>query len=125
VLLRTGDPAPDATGLSISGSFAKISDPVLNNNNRIAFIGTLKTSGTSITSKSDVGIWSDWDGTMKRIVREGDTAPGGYGGKFSAFTQLVLPDDGGPIFLATLSGVPKTQSTGVWAVAPDETLTKI
>jgi hypothetical protein len=84
------------------------------------------TGGTNgATGTTDTGIWSDWDGTMKRIVREGDGAPGFGGGKFSSFKQLVLPDAGGPVFLATLSGVPATQNTGVFAMTHDGTLVSI
>ena len=101
--------------------FTKLSDPVLNNHDHVAFLGTTKAGANPSTT----GIWSDWDGTMKQVVKAGDTAPGGFGGKFAAFTQIVLPDVGGPIFLATLSGVPKSQSTGLWAIASDETLTPI
>jgi hypothetical protein len=116
VVAQTGTPAPDATGLSTSGTFTKLSDPVFNNNDHVAFIGTLKTSGTNITSKDDTGIWSDFDGTMKLIVQEGQTEPGGSGGKFSKFNQIVLPDVGGVVFQATLTGVPSSANQGVWAM---------
>jgi len=125
VVVRTGDFAPDISGSTSALGFKKLSDPVLNNNDHIAFLGTLKTGSSGVTGSTDTGIWSDWDGSMKLIVREGDLAPGGGGGSFSSIKQLVLPDVGGPIFLATLSGVPAVQNTGVWAVAPDGTLTMV
>jgi hypothetical protein len=123
IFWRIGDPAPDATGTSTNGTFAKISDPVLNNNDAIAFVGALKTSGTSITSKSDTGIWSNAQGALKRLVREGDSAPGG--GTFSSFTQIVLPDVGDVIFTATLASVPSGMNTGIFAVAGDGSITLV
>jgi hypothetical protein len=126
VLVRTGSNAPDITGSSSGLVFKKLSDPVLNNNDAIAFIGTVKTGGTAgATGSNDTGIWSNWDGTLKLVVREGDPAPNatsGTTGSFSIFKQVVLPDVGGPIFLATLRGVPGKANTGVWALAPNGTL---
>ncbi|GEM_PF-6338325 len=110
---RTGNAAPDSDGNATGAVFSKLSDPVLNNNDRIAFVGTLKNGG-GVNATNDLGIWSDADGTLKLIVRKGDNASGG--GKFSAFNQIVLPDVGGVIIFATLSGVPAVQNQGVWIV---------
>jgi hypothetical protein len=54
-------------------------------------------------------------GKLERVVRKGDFAPG-TAGSFSSFEQLVLPDVGGPIFVATLSGVPAAQGVGLFAI---------
>jgi len=125
IVVRTGTFAPDVSGSNSTFVYKKLSDPVLNNNDHLAFLATLKTGAGGATGATDTGIWSDWDGTMKLIARKGDPAPGGVGGTFSSFKQLVLPDVGGPIFLATLGGVPAVQNTGIWAVAPDGTLTMV
>jgi len=114
---RTGFPAPDAAGAPGSAVFAKLSSPVLNNKDRIAFVGTL--SGDGVTGSTNSGVWSDADGTLKLVVREGDAAPGYGGGKFASFDQIVLPDAGGVATLATLSGVPAARNRGVWAFAPN------
>jgi len=37
----------------------------------------------------------------------------------------VLPDVGGPIFLATLSGVPAVQNEGVWALTASKGLVPV
>ena len=110
-----GAAAPDMTGTASVGTFTKLSDPVLNANSAIAFIGTLKTERADITASNDSGIWCNTSGTLQLIARKGSIAPGS-GGTYSAFTQVVLPDVAGPIFCAKLSGVPASQNTGLWAV---------
>jgi len=58
---------------------------------------------------------------VQLVARQGDPAPGVTGGKFAAFSQIVLPDGGGPVFLATMSGVKAGTSTGLWSVGADGT----
>jgi hypothetical protein len=115
--VRLGAFAPDSSGAATASVFTRLSDPVLNNHDRLAFAGTLKLGG-GVTGANANGLWSDADGTMKLIARQGDAAPGVDGAKFSAFQQFVLPDVGGVVFLATVSGVPATQNQGVWALLP-------
>jgi probable HAF family extracellular repeat protein len=114
VAARTNDPAPNKQGTASNAAFSKLSDPVLNNLDHVAFIATLKNGG--VTGTNNTGVWSDADGTMKLIVQKGDDAPGYGGGKFASFDQIVLPDIGGVVILATLSGQPATKNQGVWAV---------
>ena len=123
IFSRTGDPAPDSTGSATSGTFATISDPVLNNNDAFAFVATLKTSGTAITTRTAAGIWSSANGPIKRLVRSGDPAPGG--GAFATFTQIVLPDVGDVIFTAALGNVPSGMNSGIYAVGSDGAITLV
>jgi len=107
-IARAGDSAPGTTG-----AFSGFGHPVLNNNGAAAFVGTL-TGTDGVTPAPGAGIWSNAGGTLTQIASEGSAAPGG--GTFSSFVQFVLPDVGGVVFLANLSGLPATQSQGLWAV---------
>lgn len=121
-VVATGSLAADADGNTNTARFAKLSNPVLNNNDRMAFIGTL-VIGSGVLAGTENGIWSNADGTGRQIVREGAIAPGTSGtGTFLAFNQIVLPDAGSVVMLATLAGVPKTASQGIWLTTPDRSL---
>lgn len=122
-LAFTGSAANDRSGAASNMLYAKLGEPVLNNHDRVAFIGTLANGVGGATSSTNTGVWSNADGTLKLIAREGDEAPGYGGGKFAKFDQIVLPDVGGVAMLATVSGVSATRNQGVWAVASDGTLT--
>jgi len=89
---------------------------VLNNGGSYAFIGTLKAGvgDTDKTGANDGGIWTNFGGTYKRLARKGDPAPGTTG-SYATFEKLVLPDVGGPVFTASVSGVPSSQTQGLWA----------
>jgi hypothetical protein len=113
LIARTGDPAPDVIGTGTAGIFSKLSDPVLNNNGAVAFIGDLaRVDGIKAADQS--GIWSNAGGTLQNIAQQGSAAP--HGGAFSSFEQVVLPDTGDLVFQAALSGVPSSQNNGVWAL---------
>jgi probable HAF family extracellular repeat protein len=113
--IRTGAQAPDTTGTATEGVFAKLSDPVLNENNGIAFIASLLTSGSNgVPKDTSQGIWSNADGTLREIVREGDGASGITGGSYTGFEQIVLPSTNEPLFEATFSGGHPKKGTGVW-----------
>jgi hypothetical protein len=110
----SGQAAPDCGG----ALFSTFEDPVLNNNDQIAFIGSLQTARNLVTAKTASGIWTNTSGTMSLVARIGSSAPG-TSGLFSEFDQIVLPDVGGPVFLAKLTGVKSTVNTGVWCVDSD------
>jgi len=122
IIARTHDaslPAPDETGALTAGDlFSGLENPVLNNGGSYAFIASL-ASGVGDTEKSGAngsGVWTNFGGAYERLVRKGDAAPGTIG-RYLAFEQLVLPDVGGPIFTASLSGVPASQAKGLWAAS--------
>ena len=119
--VRTGVATP-----GVSGTFAALQDPVLNNNDVLAFIGTLIPK--SARSAADVqGIWTVTSGTATPIAQAGGSAPVYSGitletGTFASFQQIVLPDRGGPIFTATLRGAKAGTTAGLWSAADDGTL---
>jgi len=130
LVVRIGSDAP---GTGISGSnmavFSALSDPVYNNNNAVAFLGTLKAGvGDVVTTptpenpvNNSIGIWSNDGGTLHLVARQGQQAPGLDDPDpvlFASFGQFVLPDQGGAIVLANLvgNGVFSTNNQGVWAV---------
>ncbi len=99
----------DATSTVIS-----VTDPVLNNNGRIAFTAKFK-SGTT----SGVAVMTDsTGGTLVPLVKKGEQAPGlDLGVKFTAFKQVVLADDAGPAFLASVAGpgIGLGNNLGLWS----------
>jgi probable HAF family extracellular repeat protein len=116
---RTGDPAPDAIGAITTAVFTHLGQAVLNDSDQIAFSGTSHTSASGqVPASNAVGVWSNVGGHLRLIVRQGDSAAGSGGGKFASFSQLVLPNSGGVIFEARLSGVPASRNSGVWKATP-------
>lgn len=102
-------------------TFLSLSSPLLNNAKDIAFAGALATGG-NVTSSNANGIWTiSSNGTLTKIFRSGDSAPGVVGATFASFSQLVFPANGGIIFAATLAtgsgGVSSTNNQGVWAAS--------
>jgi uncharacterized repeat protein (TIGR03803 family) len=112
LIARAGTTAPGG-----SATFLAFSDPVYNNNEAVAFRATLKAAA----GQSALGLWAtDANApTLAKVALAGDQAPGcPTGTTFSAFSELALPDTGGVIFLATLtgSGVTTANNTGIFAV---------
>jgi len=115
LLARTGKPAPGVPG----GVFATLGNPVMNNQGRIAFIGTLNSRAT--------GVWADTAGTVKPVAITGAQAPGcPAGAVFSAFQSFALPDQGGPVIMGTLAPgagvVTSANNTGIWQADSNGTL---
>jgi len=119
LLARTGDLAQGTKG----GVFNYLSDPVYNNNDRIAFVGTLQNGvGDAVVSNAQ-GIWTNApDGFLRLVARQGQQAPGcSTGTTFLAFQSILLPDQGGVVFLATLQStaspfpVSPANNQGIWA----------
>jgi RHS repeat-associated protein len=118
LVARTGSAAPGVPNVT-SPLFASLEEPVLNNADQIAFLATLDPVKGSVTPATNQGVWSNCSGTLKLVARTGDAAAGVTGGKYSKFNQIVLPDNGGPIFLAQLRGVKPNIGTGLWSVSAD------
>lgn len=125
LVVRAGAAAP-GTGAAVFKAFA---DPVYDGNNAVSFratlvggIGGVVTAGTANNS---TGIWSNRGGTLHLVARAAAQAPGcPTGATFKSFAQLVLPDQGGVVFLASLNpsapaGVNGTNNLGIWAVDPN------
>jgi hypothetical protein len=86
----------------------------MNGDGKVAFRATLK-SGDSAGKAA--GIWSDFDGALRLIARQGDQLTGTLAGThFTAFTSVALPDVGSPVFLAKIggTGVNTTNNVGLW-----------
>ena len=117
LVTRTGSAAPGTDAV-----FKALSDPVYNDNEAVAFRGTLKVAAGQATGATATGVWSNSGGAMALVARQGGQAPGCQAGAtFHAFTSLALPNQGGVIFLATLNtnaaaDVNATNKTGIWAV---------
>jgi hypothetical protein len=109
LVARTGNPAPGG------GVFAKLLDPVLNNHDEVAFLGTV--SGTGFTAKNNVGLWATTSGSL-HLVASTRAALDSTGAKASSFAQVVLADEAGPVFLANLvsgtGGVTAANNQGIW-----------
>ncbi len=117
LIARTGSAAPGTTG-----AFAAISDPVYNDNEAVAFRGTLRVAAGQATAATATGIWASTSGSLSLVARQGSQAPGcPAGATFATFTSLALADQGGVIFIGTLNpnaaaGVTAANKTGIWAV---------
>ena len=127
LIIRVGDNAAGTT----SAVFSAMGDPVYNENEEIAFKGTLKVGVGGVTSTpaltaNNIGIWSNTGGTLHLVAQRAGEAPGCPDATFASFTSLVLPDQGGVVMLANLNsgtvslpgpgGVIPSNNIGIWAV---------
>jgi hypothetical protein len=117
LVTQTGaGPAPGTTV-----PFAALSDPVFNDNNDVAFVGTLKVGAGLATAATKSGVWSNESGRLALVARTGTQAPGcATGVTFAGFSEIALPDSNGVVMLATLNpnpalGVNGATDVGVWA----------
>jgi len=112
----------DTIAPGTDAAFASLSDPVYNDNNTVAFRGTLHVAAAQATAATATGIWASTSGTLSLIAQQGSQAPGcPPGATFATFTSLALADHGGVILIATLNlnaaaGVTAANKTGIWAV---------
>jgi hypothetical protein len=105
---------------TISGVFTALGNPVSNAGDQVAFIGTVKI-GTGRTAASSQGIWVAGTAAsgLSLVTQAQNPAPYcAIGAKFSSFAELVLPDQGGAVFVANLAatGVTTANNQGLWAV---------
>lgn len=112
-----GSPAP-GTG----AAFASVLVTWLNEADRTAFVGELEP-GPGVTDQDDSGIWSEGEGALALVAREGHPAPGTPAGAvFSAFGGFDSVDlnDLGQIAFSTLlrvgsGGVTTSNDQGIWS----------
>jgi hypothetical protein len=101
--------------------FTALSDPVYNDNNDVAFVGTLKVGTGLATAATKSGVWSSSSGSLALVAQTGTHAPGcPTGVLFSGFSEIALPDEDGVLFLGTLTpnsalGVTSASDLGIWA----------
>lgn len=106
----------NATG---GGVFSALGEPILDNNRRTVFIGSLKVGVGGVTTANASGIWqAAAGGTLSLIAKAGGAAPGASGTIFKTFNSIVAGESG-IAFTATLgsstSNVTAANSTGLWA----------
>jgi len=134
LIVRTGSAAPGYTGGTTAGTFGSLSDPVYADDDNVAFLGKLVTTGT-VYNGNATGIWESTSGVLELVARQGDPAPDLNGATwpgcpvFSSFPQFVLPDQGGVIILANLQSgvgnVSNQNNQGIWAVGTDGVFRRI
>lgn len=115
LVAQSGTAAPGVTG----AIFASFGDPVLNNDNEVAFRGTMTVGFGNVTTANHIGLWSDSPGALSLIMRIGDPAPDAAGTHFANLLAFALPDSGGPVFVATLAGtgVSSSNNMGIWSTS--------
>lgn len=118
---REGD---DASGIQ-GAKYASFLDPLVNENGRVAFVGTAKGSG--VKGGNNKGLWFGLPASVGLIARTNhpdfpatDGSGADIDAKWSSFTSLALPGGvgSGPLFLAKISGkdASKKTSVGLWGV---------
>ncbi len=110
LLARENDQAP---GTPTGAVFSFFTDPVLNNNNQIAFVGTLLRDQGGVYVDNDLGIWRN--NTL--IAREGNPAPDTFGTpQFLEFSSPKINNHGQVAYWASLryGGSQNTNDSGIW-----------
>ena len=86
LIAQTGSTAPGTGG----AVFATLGDPVYNNNEDVAFGGTLKVATGLVTTANETGVWASNSFTLGLLAREGGTAPGTGGATFASFGAVRI-----------------------------------
>jgi uncharacterized delta-60 repeat protein len=98
--------------------FAALKDPVISEDESIAFPATLKGDGLRGATAQSLW-WQPAGGELGLIAQGGAEPPGVPGGQWKTFTSLALLANRGAIFTATLApgkgGVTPATANGVWA----------
>jgi hypothetical protein len=112
--------ATGVSGLPSGVTYGDFSDPIINTNGQVAFIGTLKGSKADVKGSSNKAIiFGSPTSTLTSIARTGDSAPDTAGEatsvKWTSFTSVALPGgtNAGPIFVAKVNT--KKDNVGLWA----------
>jgi len=118
LVARTGASAPGVH----HGVFGELNDPLFNNADQVAFVGTLRTGPGGVTKANASGLWmTRMEGksrALRLVARERSTAVPGYpaGVYFSTFQRIALLESGRVVLLATLTGnVASADGYGIWA----------
>ncbi|MCH8148122.1 MAG: hypothetical protein IH987_09050 [Planctomycetes bacterium] len=125
MVLRTvalsGDPAPD-TGAGVVFDHFNSAEIVINDAGQVAFRSVLV--GPGVNSDNDRGIWSEGNGALSLVAREGSPAPGTAAGvEFSGVLDPFLSDDGTVGFYGFLRdpGVNLDENhIGIWSGPPGD-----
>lgn len=106
-VVRTGDTAYDADGVTVIGTFASVGNACVNTTGDVVFtavlapgggVSTLNNEGIWVVPAGQAGIWNH------KLAREGDAPPEGNG-VFNHFSTVVPVNDQGVVaFRATIRG---------------------
>lgn len=129
LVARRGNLIPGPSG----ASYSLPSDPIVNGLGQLAFLTTLRGGGVTAATNWAVLTDAHVGATLTPVLRKGGQAPGSVldpldpAVKFTGIRQLVLPDDAGPVVLATISGpgVTLANNLGLWTVALDGTVSLV
>ena len=125
LIFRSGQPAPDVLGATISRPVG-IAGISVNNRGQLALRGRL--SGNGVSEDNDLAIWSeDSSGSLSIVAREGDSAAGINDGIFDTLSSPTLNGKGHTAFAATLTGagIDTTNDRGIWKEANGNPLTLV
>ncbi|MBA3483847.1 MAG: hypothetical protein H0T51_18740 [Pirellulales bacterium] len=121
LVAREGSHAPGTpTGVIFSHFFLSWT-PALGAGGQTGFSGFLRTGVSGATSSDDTGVWSEMDGALTLVAREGSQAPGlPVGVKFSNFGPdfRAINGTGLVAFRGVLQfgeGVPGLNDSGIWS----------
>jgi hypothetical protein len=84
-----GDAAPMISGIAVaSGTFAALGEPVTNNQDELAFIGSLAAGGVvNKTNSQGIWLWTGSTGTLSQVTRAQELAADCAGAKFASFPR--------------------------------------
>ncbi len=128
LVTQLGNVAP---GTGTNAAFDSLTDPISNDHDAVAFVGTLTTGAGKATAATDTGIWCTSTGSLALVAQAGSQAPGcNTGVVFASFGELALDNSGGAtqqggaIFTAILTGtgVNSSNNGGIFAVDATGTL---
>jgi hypothetical protein len=114
LIAQAGSGAPGSNGALFSG----FSNPVFNDNDSVAFVGTLKISQGGATASTNSSVWATTGGALHLIARTGDPAPGCGLARFSSFHEIACTNSGRVAFLGTVdaAGFTAANNQGLWEV---------
>lgn len=116
LVVREGDAAP---GLSVGARFNVLPTTAhcVNTSGQIAFAGSI--TGTDVATANDGTLWSNGDGELRLVAREGFSAPELPPGVIftDSFSAPLINEQGQICFTATISGpgVTSTNNETLWA----------
>lgn len=107
---RSGQPAADTGSL-----FKSFGDPILNDDNEVAFNATLARDGFTTTA-NDTGVWSSLGGTLHLAWQEGAPAPGLEETSATFVKASWINLQHGALFIGATTIEPGTlvRSSGIW-----------
>lgn len=124
---REGNQAPNANPGVVFSSLL-LDSPAINAEGQLAFGSIL--SGTGVDGTNDSAIYTDKDGTLSEVAREGDQAPGGEPGIF--FSNLfsnapVINAEGQTAFAGLVNGpgINSSNNEGIYATDINGQLVRI